>query len=104
MFEVLRDDKTGIHFANRLTPGNQFNMFYYMYFYNGAGIGAGVGGDGQVTHVVQHLHLGADWIRRRRGSTLGGCHRNVHGIAADRVTACGAGRDVSIGIHRGSDP
>lgn len=41
MFEVLRDDKTGIHFTNKLTPGNKFNMFYYMYFYNGAGIGAG---------------------------------------------------------------
>jgi len=41
MFEVLRDDKTGIHFTNKLTPANQFNMFYYMYFYNGAGIGAG---------------------------------------------------------------
>ncbi|MGZ3951148.1 MAG: FG-GAP repeat domain-containing protein, partial [Flavisolibacter sp.] len=41
MFTVLRDDVTGIHFANKLTPSNQFNMFYYMYFYNGAGIGAG---------------------------------------------------------------
>jgi hypothetical protein len=38
---VLREDVTGIHFANRLTPSNQFNLFYYMYFYNGAGIGAG---------------------------------------------------------------
>lgn len=41
LFTVLRDDVTGIHFANKLTPSNQFNMFYYMYFYNGAGIGAG---------------------------------------------------------------
>lgn len=41
MFEVLRDNITGIHFTNKLTPGNKFNMFYYMYFYNGAGIGAG---------------------------------------------------------------
>ena len=41
VFEVLGDDKTGLHFANKLTPTNQFNMFTYMYFYNGAGIGAG---------------------------------------------------------------
>src|SRR5690242_15553143 len=41
MFTVLRDDVTGIHFANKLTPSSQFNMFYYMYFYNDAGIGAG---------------------------------------------------------------
>ncbi|HEY0434854.1 MAG TPA: VCBS repeat-containing protein, partial [Chitinophagaceae bacterium] len=29
------------HFANTLKPSRQFNMFNYMYFYNGAGIGAG---------------------------------------------------------------
>ena len=40
-FEVLHEDVTGIHFANTLTPSNKFNMFYYMYFYNGAGVGAG---------------------------------------------------------------
>ena len=41
MFEVLGDDKTGLHFANSLKATRQFNMFDYMYFYNGAGIGAG---------------------------------------------------------------
>jgi hypothetical protein len=41
MFEVLDDDKTGLHFANKLNPTQEFNMFTYMYFYNGAGIGAG---------------------------------------------------------------
>jgi len=41
MFEVLDDSKTGLHFSNKLNPTQQFNMFNYMYFYNGAGIGAG---------------------------------------------------------------
>ena len=41
MFEVLDDHRTGLHFVNKLTPTEQFNMFTYMYFYNGAGIGAG---------------------------------------------------------------
>src|SRR5215831_19288521 len=41
MFEVLKDDQTGLHFVNKLKPSQQFNMFDYMYFYNGAGIGAG---------------------------------------------------------------
>ncbi len=41
MFEVLNDSKTGLHFSNNLNPTQQFNMFNYMYFYNGAGIGAG---------------------------------------------------------------
>ena len=41
MFEVLGDDKTGLHFVNSLKSTQEFNMFDYMYFYNGAGIGAG---------------------------------------------------------------
>jgi enediyne biosynthesis protein E4 len=41
IFEVLDDSKTGLHFSNKLTPTQDFNMFNYMYFYNGAGIGAG---------------------------------------------------------------
>src|SRR5688500_4137512 len=41
MFEVLDDNRTGLHFANKLKSNQQFNMFNYMYFYNGAGIGAG---------------------------------------------------------------
>jgi enediyne biosynthesis protein E4 len=41
LFEVLKDDKTGLHFNNQLTPTENFNMFNYMYFYNGSGVGAG---------------------------------------------------------------
>ncbi len=41
LFEVLKDDKTGLHFNNRVLPTENFNMFNYMYFYNGSGVGAG---------------------------------------------------------------
>lgn len=41
MFDVLDDSRTGLHFVNKLNPTQQFNMFNYMYFYNGAGVGAG---------------------------------------------------------------
>src|SRR5436309_2434057 len=40
-FEVLNSKQTGLDFTNKLTPTNQFNVFHYMYFYNGAGIAAG---------------------------------------------------------------
>jgi len=40
MFVTLDDDRTGLHFVNKLKSTQQFNMFTYMYFYNGAGIGA----------------------------------------------------------------
>ena len=41
MFEILDSSKTGLVFSNKLTPTQQFNMFKYMYFYNGAGVGSG---------------------------------------------------------------
>ena len=41
LFKTLDDEQTGLHFTNKLTPTAQFNIFQYMYFYNGAGVGAG---------------------------------------------------------------
>ncbi|MEJ7587775.1 MAG: VCBS repeat-containing protein [Ferruginibacter sp.] len=41
LFEVLQHDKTGLDFNNRLTATESFNMFNYMYFYNGSGVAAG---------------------------------------------------------------
>ncbi len=40
-FDLMNDTQTGLHFQNKLTPTQQFNIFKYLYFYNGAGIGAG---------------------------------------------------------------
>src|SRR6476620_10189825 len=40
LFQVLDHTKTGLNFSNKLTPTPEFNMFKYMYFYNGAGVGA----------------------------------------------------------------
>ena len=41
VFEVLNSKSTGLNFTNVLTSTDSFNVFKYMYFYNGAGIGAG---------------------------------------------------------------
>ena len=41
LFEALDSKVTGIDFTNTLNPTPQFNMFKYMYFYNGAGVGVG---------------------------------------------------------------
>ncbi len=41
LFVVLDHTKTGLNFSNTLKPTASFNMFNYMYFYNGAGVGAG---------------------------------------------------------------
>jgi hypothetical protein len=41
LFEAMDDAKTGLHFNNHLKPTREFNLFKYMYFYNGGGVGAG---------------------------------------------------------------
>jgi hypothetical protein len=41
LFEMLDATKTGIQFENKLKPNDAFNMFNYMYYYNGAGVGTG---------------------------------------------------------------
>ncbi|ULQ56399.1 VCBS repeat-containing protein [Flavihumibacter rivuli] len=41
VFSMLRAERTGLDFANNLQSTPDFNMFKYMYFYNGAGVGAG---------------------------------------------------------------
>lgn len=40
VFELLNYKESGLHFSNTLTPTDTLNMFNYMYFYNGSGIGA----------------------------------------------------------------
>ncbi len=41
LFEALEAKRTGLDFVNKLTATADFNMFKYMYFYNGAGVGTG---------------------------------------------------------------
>jgi hypothetical protein len=48
LFEALSASQTGIQFENKLHPNEQFNMFHYMYYYNGAGVATGdFNNDGQ---------------------------------------------------------
>ena len=41
IFDLLESARTGLNFNNKLTPKPDLNMLKYMYFYNGAGVGAG---------------------------------------------------------------
>ncbi|MCX6316389.1 MAG: VCBS repeat-containing protein [Bacteroidetes bacterium] len=41
LFETLGSKRTGLDFVNKLTYNNEFNLFKYIYFYNGSGVGAG---------------------------------------------------------------
>jgi hypothetical protein len=41
LFSSLDSSHTHLDFVNQLKPTPQFNLFSYMYYYNGAGVGAG---------------------------------------------------------------
>jgi hypothetical protein len=41
LFKVLDSKRTGLDFSNDLSYNQEFNLFKYIYFYNGSGIGAG---------------------------------------------------------------
>lgn len=41
LFDTLDSKRTGLNFTNKLTYNNEFNLFNYIYFYNGSGVGAG---------------------------------------------------------------
>lgn len=41
LFQLLRKDATGLEFENVLRQSGAFNVFNYMYFFNGGGVGAG---------------------------------------------------------------
>ena len=49
VFQVMDQQHTGLDFSNTLHPTEAFNVLDYMYYYNGAGIGAGdFNGDGRI--------------------------------------------------------
>jgi len=41
LFKLLEPTTTNLNFTNQLTPSIELNIFNYMYFYNGAGLGTG---------------------------------------------------------------
>jgi hypothetical protein len=67
LFEVLDSKTTGIDFANELTATPQFNMFKYMYFYNGAGVGAGDFNNDGLVDIFFSANQGENKLYLNRG-------------------------------------
>ena len=70
LFETLDNKRTGIDFSNDLSYNQQFNLFKYMYFYNGSGIGAAdFNNDGLID-----LFFGSNQHENKLYLNLGGIH------------------------------
>lgn len=52
LFDLLPSDSTGVQFVNRLIPTNDLNIFTYMYFYNGGGVGVADLNNDQLLDIV----------------------------------------------------
>jgi hypothetical protein len=68
MFELLDSSRTGLVFSNKLTPSAQFNMFKYMYFYNGGGIGAGDFNNDGLVDLFMSANQGEDKLYLNKGN------------------------------------
>jgi enediyne biosynthesis protein E4 len=70
LFETLNAQRTGLDFSNKLTPTQEFNVFKYMYFYNGGGIGvADFNNDGKMD-----IFFAANQVSNRLYLNIGDLH------------------------------
>lgn len=67
-FRLLSSDETGLDFENTLKPDNNKNIFSYMYFYNGGGIGAGDLNNDGLIDVCFTSNLGDNKIYLNKGN------------------------------------
>ncbi|CAN5538544.1 VCBS repeat-containing protein [soil metagenome] len=68
VFQVLDSKTTGLDFANVLTPTKDLNLFNYMYYYNGAGIGAGDFNNDGLTDLFFAANQGQNKLYINRGN------------------------------------
>lgn len=68
MFEAMDAGKTGISFANKLHSTDSFNLFKYMYFYNGAGVGVGDFNNDGLTDIFFASNQGANSMYLNEGN------------------------------------
>lgn len=92
LFRVLPEEQTGLSFENRLKPTPTFNMFKYMYFYNGAGVGAGdFNNDGRID-----LFFSANQSANRLYLNEGHFHFNDITVASGIIPNQGWSTGVSV--------
>ncbi len=68
LFKALTSKRTGLDFSNNLNSSDSFNLFKYMYFYNGAGVGAGDFNNDGLTDVFFASNQGDNSLYLNKGN------------------------------------
>ncbi|WP_341226242.1 VCBS repeat-containing protein [uncultured Arcticibacterium sp.] len=67
-FRLLEAERTGLNFENTLIPSPDLNIFSYLYFYNGGGVGAGDLNNDGLIDLVFTSNLGENKIFKNTGN------------------------------------
>jgi enediyne biosynthesis protein E4 len=67
-FKVLDKAQTGLDFSNKLTPTPQLNLFSYMYYYNGGGVGSGDFNNDKLIDLFFSANQGDNKLYLNKGS------------------------------------
>ena len=69
MFETLSSSKTNITFTNQLPERENFNILYYIYYYNGGGVATGdINNDGLTDIYFTANNKGANKLYLNKGN------------------------------------
>ncbi|RYY56808.1 MAG: hypothetical protein EOO05_18535, partial [Chitinophagaceae bacterium] len=83
LFEALGSDRTGLAFSNNLKYDQKFNLFKYIYFYNGSGLGAGDFNNDGLTDLFFGSNQGSNTIYLNKGGLKFTDVTSAAGIAND---------------------
>lgn len=89
IFKVLKGNSTGLTFTNRLSSTDSFNLFKYMYFYNGAGVGAADFNNDGLSDLFFASNQGQNTLYINQGSLRFKDVTADAGIPADRAWSTG---------------
>lgn len=68
MFQLHRKDRTGLDFENVLSQSSEFNVFNYMYFFNGGGVAAGDFNQDSLIDLYFTSNMGPNKLFLNRGN------------------------------------
>lgn len=67
-FRLLSSEQTGVKFVNTVKPTPNLNIFNYMYFYNGGGVGAGDFNKDGLTDLIFTANQGENKLYLNKGN------------------------------------